>query len=100
MEWFASQPAPLQALMAGIFTWGLTTLGAGGVFFAHKPSQKVLDVMLGFAGGVMIAASYWSLLAPAIGLSRMAASACWLSRRRLLAAAARHGASTPSSRNG
>ncbi len=78
MEWFASQPAPLQALMAGIFTWGLTALGAGGVFFAHKPSQKVLDVMLGFAGGVMIAASYWSLLAPAIEVSEQLGYPGWL----------------------
>ena len=78
MDWFVSQPAPLQALMAGIFTWGVTALGAAGVFFAKRPSQKLLDVMLGFAGGVMIAASYWSLLAPAIEISEELGYPGWL----------------------
>jgi ZIP family zinc transporter len=59
----------LQALLATIFTWFLTALGAATVFLAKDVSRKVLDWMLGFAGGVMIAASYWSLLAPAIDMS-------------------------------
>lgn len=59
----------LQALIATCFTWALTALGAAGVFIAKDISRKVLDLMLGFAGGVMIAASYWSLLAPAIEMS-------------------------------
>lgn len=59
----------LQALIATCFTWALTALGAAGVFIAKDMSRKVLDMMLGFAGGVMIAASYWSLLAPAIEMS-------------------------------
>ncbi len=59
----------LQALLATCFTWGLTALGAGAVFMAKDISRKVLDGLLGFAGGVMIAASYWSLLAPAIEMS-------------------------------
>lgn len=58
-----------QALLAGIFTWGLTALGASLVFFNKKFNQKQFDAMLGFAGGVMIAASFWSLLAPAIEMS-------------------------------
>ncbi len=58
-----------QALVATLFTWGLTALGAAFVFFIKKPDQKMSDSMLGFAGGVMIAASYWSLLAPAIEMS-------------------------------
>jgi ZIP family zinc transporter len=58
-----------QALMGTIFTWFLTALGAGGVFFAKEINKKVLDGMLGFAAGVMIAASFWSLLAPAIAMS-------------------------------
>ncbi|HUV75490.1 MAG TPA: ZIP family metal transporter [Dehalococcoidales bacterium] len=58
-----------QALVATCFTWALTTLGAATVFGAKDISRKVLDGMLGFAGGVMIAASYWSLLAPAIEMS-------------------------------
>ncbi len=59
----------LQALMATLFTWGLTALGASMVFFTRQVNRKLLDSMLGFAAGVMIAASYWSLLAPAIEMS-------------------------------
>ena len=59
----------LQALLATLFTWGVTALGAGSVFFVRTLHQKFLDWILGFAGGVMLAASYWSLLAPAIELS-------------------------------
>jgi len=58
-----------QALLATLFTWFLTALGAGTVFLARDVSRKVLDGMLGFAAGVMIAASFWSLLAPAIELA-------------------------------
>jgi zinc transporter, ZIP family len=59
----------MQALLATCFTWAMTALGAAAVFTAKDISRKVLDAMLGFAGGVMIAASYWSLLAPAIEMS-------------------------------
>jgi len=59
----------LQALLATCFTWGLTAAGAGGVFFVRTVNQRLLDGMLGFAAGVMLAASYWSLLAPAIQMS-------------------------------
>jgi zinc transporter, ZIP family len=59
----------IQALLATCFTWAMTALGAAAVFTAKDISRKVLDAMLGFAGGVMIAASYWSLLAPAIEMS-------------------------------
>lgn len=62
-------PPVIQALLATCFTWGMTALGAAGVFTARDISRKVLDGMLGFAAGVMIAASYWSLLAPAIEMS-------------------------------
>ena len=58
-----------QALIAASFTWSLTALGAAMVFMAKDVSRKVLDGTLGFAGGVMLAASYWSLLAPAIEIS-------------------------------
>jgi len=60
----------LQALIATCFTWGVTALGAAAVFLAKDLSRKVLDGMLGFAGGVMIAASCWGLLAPAIEMSQ------------------------------
>ncbi|MBN1595834.1 ZIP family metal transporter, partial [candidate division FCPU426 bacterium] len=59
----------LLALGAGIFTWGVTAFGASLVFTTKTVNQKILDGMLGFAGGVMIAASFWSLLAPAIEMS-------------------------------
>jgi len=59
----------IQALVATCFTWGLTALGAAAVFMGRDMSRRVLDAMLGFAGGVMIAASFWSLLAPAIQMS-------------------------------
>jgi ZIP family zinc transporter len=59
----------IQALLATCFTWALTALGAAGVFMTRDISRRVLDGMLGFAAGVMIAASYWSLLAPAIEMS-------------------------------
>jgi ZIP family zinc transporter len=59
----------MQALLATSFTWAMTALGAAAVFMAKDVSKRVLDGMLGFAGGVMIAASYWSLLAPAIEMS-------------------------------
>src|SRR5690606_13840368 len=53
-----------------LFTWGLTALGASVVFFFKQMNRTVLDGMLGFTGGVMVAASYWSLLAPAIEMSQ------------------------------
>lgn len=59
----------MQALLATCFTWMMTALGAASVFLIREMSRKVLDGMLGFAAGVMIAASYWSLLAPAIEMS-------------------------------
>ncbi len=67
---FARELHPvLQALVATCFTWGATALGAAAVFTAKTVNRRVLDGMLGFAAGVMIAASFWSLLAPAIEMS-------------------------------
>ena len=59
----------MQALIAGLFTWGITALGASLVFFFKTMRRVVLDGMLGFTGGIMVAASFWSLLAPAIDMS-------------------------------
>jgi len=59
----------VQALLATLFTWGLTAAGAALVFLVHRENRRLLDIMLGFAAGVMIAASFWSLLAPAIEMS-------------------------------
>jgi ZIP family zinc transporter len=68
----------VQALLATCFTWALTALGAATVFTAKDMSRKLLDGMLGFAGGVMIAASFWSLLAPAIEMSEGKDIPAWL----------------------
>lgn len=69
MDTFSSLNPILQALLATLFTWGVTALGAAPVFFARTINQRLMDGMLGLAAGVMIAASYWSLLAPAIEMS-------------------------------
>jgi len=78
VEAFLGLSPVLQALIGTIFTWALTALGAAGVFLAKDINRKVLDVMLGFAAGVMIAASYWSLLAPAIEMSESQGIPGWL----------------------
>ncbi len=59
----------LQALLATLFTWGITALGAAVVILARDVGRKMLDAALGFAAGVMMAASFWSLLAPSIALA-------------------------------
>lgn len=69
VEYLQSIDPVLAALYASLFTWGLTALGAAVVFFFKEMNRVVLDGMLGFTGGVMVAASYWSLLAPAIEMS-------------------------------
>lgn len=66
------------AFIAGLFTWGITALGASFVFLTKKVNKKLLESMLGFAGGVMIAASFWSLLAPSIEMSQGKSLPSWL----------------------
>jgi len=68
----------VQALLATLFTWFVTALGAAVVFLARTPSRRLLDGMLGMAAGVMVAASYWSLLAPAIEMSEGGPLPAWL----------------------
>jgi ZIP family zinc transporter len=77
-EWFFELNPILQALIGGLFTWGMTSLGAGIVFFTKSVSQKVLDSMLGFAAGVMIAASVWSLIIPAIEMTEAMGGIGWI----------------------
>ena len=60
---------PVQALCATLMTWALTSLGACVVFLLRKPNRNVMDAMLGLAGGVMVAASFWSLLSPCIDMA-------------------------------
>lgn len=69
IKYFESIDPILAAFYATVFTWGLTAFGASFVFFFKNMNRAVLDGMLGFTGGVMVAASYWSLLAPAIEMS-------------------------------
>jgi ZIP family zinc transporter len=69
IEAFRDLSPVLQALVATIFTWGMTAAGAAAVFFFKTVSRKVLDTMLALAGGIMIAASFWSLLVPALEMA-------------------------------
>ena len=78
VSWFKQLSPIIQALLATLFTWFITALGSGVVFFARDLSRKTLDAMLGFAAGVMIAASYWSLLAPAIEMSEGKSVPAWV----------------------
>lgn len=78
MDWFANLDPILQALLATCFTWFVTALGAGLVFFFRTINRTVLDGMLGFAAGVMIAASFWSLLAPAIAMAEESGVTAWV----------------------
>jgi len=76
---FIQQYNPItQALMATLFTWGVTMAGAALVFFTKMVKTKIMDSMLGFAAGVMIAASFWSLLAPGIEMAQQMGHIPWL----------------------
>ncbi|MDR3160923.1 MAG: ZIP family metal transporter [Spirochaetaceae bacterium] len=77
MEWFSRQSVIIQALLSTLFTYGLTALGAAAVFFFKTIDRRILDGMLGFAGGVMIAASFWSLLQPAITMAESMGIPSW-----------------------
>lgn len=78
VEYFLSLNPAVQALIAGMFCWGMNALGAANVFFFRRVSQKMLDGVLGFAGGVMIAASFWSLLEPSIAMSEGGSVPVWV----------------------
>jgi len=78
MEFFRELPPILQAFLATLFTWGVTALGSTGVFLTRDVNRKLLDGMLGFASGVMISASFWSLLLPSIEMSKELAIPQWL----------------------
>lgn len=68
-DWFADLSHVSQAFLASVFTWSMTAAGASAVFLFRGVNRRVLDASLGFAAGVMMAASFWSLLAPSIALS-------------------------------
>ncbi|WP_208585576.1 ZIP family metal transporter [Gracilibacillus suaedae] len=77
IDFFQNFNPIIQALIATLFTWGMTALGASLVFATKSINQRLMDSMLGFAGGVMIAASYWSLLGPSIELSEGNTIGAW-----------------------
>ncbi len=78
IDWFIGLNSVIQALVATLFTWFVTALGAAMVFFFKEIKKKVLNGMLGFAAGVMIAASFWSLLSPAIELAEESGNVPWV----------------------
>jgi zinc transporter, ZIP family len=78
IDFFQKFDPVMQAFIATLFTWGVTAAGAGLVFFTRAVNQKVMDSMLGFAAGVMIAASFWSLLAPGIEMAEHLGQIPWL----------------------
>ena len=78
IDFFTKLDHTTQALIATIFTWSVTALGASFVFFFKKINKNVMDAMLGFAAGVMIAASFWSLLAPSIEMAKNLKMTAWL----------------------
>lgn len=77
-EWFFELNPIYQALLGGLFTWGMTSIGAGVVFFTKNVGHKLLDSMLGFAAGVMIAASVWSLIIPSIEMTEAMGGIGWV----------------------
>jgi ZIP family zinc transporter len=78
LDYFAALSPVVQALVATCFTWGVTALGAALVFVVRTERRVVLDTMLGFTGGVMVAASFWSLLLPAVGYAEGAGEVAWI----------------------
>lgn len=78
MSWFENLTPVIQALIATAFTWGVTALGALVVCFFKEVNKKVLDTILGFSAGVMIAAAFWSLIQPSIDLSAELGYIVWL----------------------
>ncbi len=78
IEWFEQFGPVQQALIGTLFTWGVTALGAAMVFFFKTINKNVLNGMLGFAAGVMIAASFWSLLAPGIEMAEELGQIAWM----------------------
>ncbi len=78
IDWFMNLHPAIQALLGTTFTWGLTALGAALVYFFKTINRNVFNLMLGFASGVMIAASFWSLLAPAIDMANEQGATAWM----------------------
>ncbi|MCH2450102.1 MAG: ZIP family metal transporter [Gracilimonas sp.] len=77
-NWFFELNPVVQALCGGLFTWGVTALGASFVFFTKTVNHRLLDGMMGFAAGVMIAASVWSLIIPSIDMAEAQGIISWI----------------------
>lgn len=69
INWYINLNYPVQALIATMFTWGITSLGAAVVFLFKRINKTTMDAMLGLSAGVMLAATFWSLLSPALEMS-------------------------------
>lgn len=78
IDFYINSSVYLQVVLAGLFTWGVTSLGAAIVFFFKKVSGNLLDAMLGLSAGVMIAASFFSLLNPAINQAENLGMIPWI----------------------
>ena len=77
-DWLMNFSPVLLALFATLFTWSVTALGSAMVFFFKTINKKILNSMLGFAAGVMIAASFWSLLKPSIEMAEASGTKPWI----------------------
>ena len=78
LNWFENLNPVVQALIASTFTWGITALGSLVVCFFKEINKKILNTILGFSAGVMIASSFWSLISPAIDLSAELGYIAWI----------------------
>ena len=78
INWYMNLNYPIQALIASLFTWGITSLGAAVVFLFKKVNKNTMDAMLGLSAGVMLAATFWSLLSPAIEMAENLKLISWL----------------------
>lgn len=78
VDWFINLSYPMQAFIATLFTWGITALGAAVVFLFKNINKNIMDGMLGLAAGVMLAATFWSLLSPALEMADSLNLISWL----------------------
>lgn len=78
INWYMNLNYPIQALIASLFTWGITSLGAAVVFLFKKVNKNTMDAMLGLSAGVMLAATFWSLLSPALKMAENLKLISWI----------------------
>lgn len=78
INWYINLAYPVQALIATIFTWAITSLGAAIVFLFKKINKTAMDAMLGLSAGVMLAATFWSLLSPALEMAENLNLTSWI----------------------